>query len=118
MGRLGRFSYDRVVTPETRQEFGITDLRQPLWYASRTATSKAMRFYQHVKVRRLASVDTVNLGGSTGSFNRIWGGFMFTPLSTVSVSVTAFTFMGATLFVPADIAIPGWEVNFILFGSR
>jgi len=118
MGRLGRFSIDRIVASESKQEYGATKERSPVYYASRTATSKAILYYQHTKVRDNATLDTVNLGGGTGSFNRIWGGMMMPGLATVGVSGTAFTFTGATLFVPAGVATTGNLVNFVLFGYR
>jgi len=118
MGRLGRFSFDRIVASESKQEYGATKLRDPLWYASRTATSKAMLFYQHTKVLGTVAVDNVNMSGGTGSFNQIWGGMMFPSGATVGVTATAFTFDGATLIVPRLMGTTGRVINFVLLGSR
>jgi len=118
MGRLGKFSYDRLVPSETKQLYGATPLRGNVFYGSRTATAKAIFFYQHTKIFDNATTDTVNLGGATGIFERIWGGMMFPGLATVGVSGTAFTFDGATLVVPAGVATTGGIVNFLLLGSR
>jgi len=118
MGRLGRFSFDRVVPSESKWEYEETKIRDPLWYGSRTATSKAMLFYQHTKVLGTVAVDNVNFNGASGSFNQIWGGMMFPSGATVNVTATAFTFDGATLIVPRLMGTTGRVINFVLLGSR
>jgi len=86
------------------------------WRGWTAATVKYMIQVQHTKVRDNATLDTVNVGGATSGLAAIWGGMMMPALATVGVSGTAFTFTGATLFVPAGMATTGGLVNFLLWG--